>query len=118
MFPKKKLKGVIKLESRMKTDYSDFNYFDFHDSYFEKVEVDGECLVWYLEAVNVLPECRMNPHSCSMMASELRIEFVNCKVLTFKNVLFEWEKYEAKAWYVYEKERENEKYQIDICLQG
>lgn len=33
--------------------------------------------------------------------------------LTFKNVLFEWEKYEAKAWYVYEKERNTVKDFLD-----
>ena len=69
----------------MQTDYSDFAYFEFHDSYFKKVEMDGERLVWYLEAVNVLPECRLNPQNCSMMASELRIEFVNCKVKNQKS---------------------------------
>lgn len=134
----------------MQTDYRDFNKFDFHDAYFERVELDGKRLVWYLEGVNVLPECRLNPQSCSMMASELRVEFVDCKVenqesdikrleefeilevkriseenqkytylfcmvshrdymemkLTFKNVLLEWEKYEAKAWYVYAKEKD------------
>lgn len=143
----------------MHTDYRDFNNFDFHDAYFKRVEMDGKRIVWYLEAVNVLPECSLNPQSCSMMASELRLEFVDYKVenqesdvkrlaeenfeilevkriseekqkytflfcmvshrdylelkLTFKNVLFEWEKYESKAWYVYVKEKDTIKIFLD-----
>lgn len=56
--------------SRMQTDYSDFDYFDFHDAYFERVEMDGKRLVWYLEAVNVLPECKDEFSQMSMMAPE------------------------------------------------
>lgn len=137
----------------MKTDYRDFEYFDFHDSYFENADRKADRFIWYLSAVNVSPECKLNPKSCSMMASEMRIEFVDCKIqpqeldvkrlaeenfeilevkriskedsaytylfcmtsrrdyieveLTFTNVLFEWEKYEAKAWYVYTKEKDD-----------
>lgn len=61
----------------MKTDYRDFEYFDFHDSYFQKVEICENRLIWYLEAVNVSSLCAENPHSCSMMASEMRLEFVD-----------------------------------------
>lgn len=136
----------------MQTDYRDFNNFDFHDAYFKRIEMDGKRLIWYLEAVHVLPGCRLNPQICSMRASELRVEFVDYKVenqevdvkrlaeeifeiievkkiseenqkytylfcmvshsdyqelkLTFKNVLFDWETYESKAWYVYVKEKD------------
>lgn len=134
----------------MKTDYRDFEYFDFHDSYFEKVETIGNNLIWYLEAVNVSPLCTLNPHKCSMMASQMKLEFIDYETenrefpleklaedsfeilevrktaeqngkytylfyiwsptgdteltVTFRDVIFEWESYEAKAWYVYQQE--------------
>ncbi len=138
--------------NHMKTNYKDFKYLDFHDSYFCKVEVNSDRLVWVLESVNVSSECALNPYSCSMMASEMRVEFavysiaennfdffrlaeesfdiINVEELmavderytylfcmrqgvgdyieleiAFSNIIFEWERYEAKAWYVYSEEK-------------
>lgn len=64
----------------MHTDYRDFEYFDFHDSYFQGVEVDNNNLIWYLEAVNVLNSCSQNPHKCSMRASEMRLQFIDYEI--------------------------------------
>lgn len=33
----------------MQTDFNDFKYFDFHDSYFENVSINGDKLIWNLE---------------------------------------------------------------------
>lgn len=131
----------------MHTNYSDFEYFDFHDSYLDAVEWDTNRLIWYLEGVNVLPQCKHNPYDCSMRASRIKLEFVDYQIkeqdldfqkmaeqayeilevqkrqdqqerhvhvfcmesridyldveLSFKDILFTWEQYEAKAWYVY-----------------
>lgn len=136
----------------MKTDYREFECFDFHDSYFQKVETCDNRLIWYLEAVNVSSQCAENPHSCSMKASEMKLEFVDYEsdmhiflfekfaddsyevlevrkfdedngkytykfvvcssndyaeiTLSFSDVIFEWEGYESKAWYVYSAESE------------
>lgn len=136
----------------MKTDYREFECFDFHDSYFKKVDSCDNRLIWYLEAVNVSPQCELNPHKCSMMASVMRVEFVDYEsdthiylfdkfadeayeildlikfdedngkytykfvmcssidyveiMLSFSDVIFEWESYESKAWYVYVAESE------------
>lgn len=142
------MRGLMK-----KLQYNDFKYLDFHDSYFIKTEVDGGRLVWVLEAVNVSSECALNPFGCSMMASEMRVEFADAIILqgcrtdflrlaeesfdiisaeelkdednrhifrfcmqqgigeyieleiSFTGITFEWEKYVAKAWYVYSEEK-------------
>lgn len=136
----------------MHTDYKDFEYFDFHDSYFQKVEIFDNRLIWYLEAVNISNLCAENPYYCSMMAAEMKVEFIDYEMnkqtfsfdklaedsyeilevrkikesdskytylfilcsfrdcieieISFSNILFEWEKYESKAWYVYVDELE------------
>lgn len=64
----------------MQTDFNDFKYFDFHDSYFENVSINGDKLIWNLEWVNVLESCTLNPYNCSMRAGLMRLEFTDYKV--------------------------------------
>jgi len=59
----------------MKTNVTDWEYFDFHDSYFEKIEKENGNITCYLEAVNLSSAHPLNPYSCSMQIDLLKITF-------------------------------------------
>lgn len=69
----------------MKTTITDWNYFDFHDSFFLNAEEENDNTIWYLESVNLSSEHPFNPYSCYMQTDILKITFEKFHVC---NVVF------------------------------
>ncbi|MEK3724011.1 MULTISPECIES: hypothetical protein [unclassified Paenibacillus] len=74
---------------------NDFNYIDFHDSVVLSFENTENILNLYIEAVNILAEHPLNPHSVAKRVDESKLEFININLV--ESTLYKYDTEPMKA---------------------